>query len=166
MKTFAELKRATPIGTKIMMTYASYPNRLLNSERYVVKSNSVGWEFSTDKNATRGSFLDYPKACLTEFDGDTFNIYEPLKRPLTAQEQEILDNEPSKRKENRDKVEYDMLSDGSQMYYADKSYIKESACPWLNYTDYVQGKRLESNGGLGVIDTNMKGTLLFTYKLN
>ena len=82
MKTLADLKRDLTIGTVIEMTsneFAPSSDRVKNLvgiKRYIVKKNTTGVQLSQDKNAIKGSHLDYPaKATLFEYDGETLKIF-------------------------------------------------------------------------------------------
>jgi len=167
MKTLADLKRDLKLGTKITKTshYGKTEGKLIGVERYVVKVKSNSIEFSKNKEDTRGSFLDYPKASLTEYDGETLKVYCSGLRDLTAQEQAILDNVPSRRPENAKQVEIDMLSDGSCMFYADKRYLKEMDSEHLSGHETVRGLRYDWNKKK-MLDDNMKGECILTYKIN
>ena len=83
---------------------------------------------------------------------------------MLTQEQAILDNEPSRRLENAKQVEIDMLSDGSQMFYADKRYLKEMDSEYLGGHETVRGLRYDWNEKK-VRNDNMKGECILTYKL-
>lgn len=80
MKTLADLKRALSLGAGIRMTSfygnSDRKNKLVGVVRYVVKSNTTGVYLNEDKTATKGSFLDWPKASLLEFDGKAIKIYQ------------------------------------------------------------------------------------------
>ena len=165
MKTLSDLKRDLSKGAKVAMTYNSFgKGALLGVERYVIKQNTVGVVFNVDKNATKGSTLEYPKASLLTYDGDTFSVHEAGYRPLTAEEQRVYDNKPSYRPENQAVLEADLLGDGSQMYWADKRYLAD------NNMTYLDGHR--ENGGLYydfntkmIRDNSIKGEVTLTYKI-
>lgn len=114
MKTLADLKRDLQLGTAVELvkfnSEIAIPERL-QGIRYVVKVKSNGVEFNKDKTATKGSFMDYPKATLCEYDGNTLTLYHAGVRELTETEKRILDNRPSRRPENREQVEMEALAD-------------------------------------------------------
>jgi hypothetical protein len=125
MKTLADLKRALVIGAAVKMTSyfgdSDRKNKLVGVVRYVVKVNTTGVYLAEDKTATKGSFLDWPKASLLEFDGKAFKIFQSGVRPLTDTEKRILDGKPVDAKQS----EIDMMTDGSQMFYREKRYFSE-----------------------------------------
>jgi len=134
MKTFTNLKKDLIIGKGIKMTYNKLfndrTNNLLNKVRYIIKIQTNGVYLSEDKNASKGSFLEFPPASLISYDGETLKIYEPILRELTTTEKSILDNEPSNRKENEQLSINDVLTDGSQTYWMDKKYYNDLNANW------------------------------------
>jgi len=92
MKTLADLKRDLKLGTKITKTshYGKTEGKLIGVERYVVKVKSNSIEFSSNKTDTRGSFLDYPKASLTEYDGETLKVYVQDSETLQHKSRQYL----------------------------------------------------------------------------
>jgi hypothetical protein len=164
-KTLADLKRALTLGTQVTMITCQYPHRNLNVPRYVVKTQSNGVEFAVGKDDKRGSFFDFPKASLLDFKDDIFTIYTTGTRPLTEHEQHILDNRPSKRPENQKRVEIDMLSDGTSMYYADERHFKAHNAEYLRGHDTIKGLRYDYNTGM-IKDDNLRGEELYSYKIN
>lgn len=166
MKTIAELKRDLTIGTSIEMVNfhgQDIPERL-QGVRYVVKVKSNGIELNKDKTAIKGSFLDYPKATLCEYDGENLRIYDAGYRPLTAWEQSIMDNVPSNRPENKEQVVNELMTDGSGFYYKDKAYYKENSAEYLAGHETVRGLRFDFNTKQ-VTDDTIKGTLSLAYKI-
>ena len=163
-KTLAELKRALAAGTQVTMIKCQYEHRNLNVPRYVVKTQSNGVQFALNKDDKKGSFFDYPKASLLEFIDDTFTVYTTGSRPLTAQEQSILNNQPSKRAENQKQVETDMLTDGSSMFYADKRYFNDLDAEYLNGHETVKGLRYDRNNK-NILDESIKGEALYSYRI-
>jgi hypothetical protein len=137
---------------------------LVGVERYVVKVKSNGVEFNPDKDATRGSFLDYPKATLCDFDGENFTIYNPALRELTAEEQNIMDTMPSKLPENAQQMENDMLTDGSTMFYRDNKHCQEAGMEYLRGHETIRGMRYSYNDKK-VLDDNCRGTISMRYKI-
>ena len=164
MATLADLKRALSIGTEVIMTYCSFEHRALNVPRYVVKTQSNGVQFAINKDDKRGSHFDYPKASLLDFDGTQFTIYMTGMRPLTDSEQRILDNAPSKRVENREAVERDIMTDGSSMYWADKKYFSDLDAQYLEGHETIRGLRYDWNEKK-VQDETIRGQKLFTYTI-
>jgi len=58
-----------------------------------------------------------------------------------------------------------MMSDGSCMFYADKGYLEEMDSEHLNGHETVRGLRYDWNKKK-VLDDNMKGECILTYKIN
>lgn len=166
MKTLADLKRDLQIGACLTLTGGRDARNAdkLNVPRYVVTKQGNGVGLSVDKTATKVSFLELPKASLVEYDGETVRVYESGRRDLTELERVVLDNEPSKRPENKQQLENDMLSDGSQMYWADKRYHKELGTEYLEGHEMVRGLRYDFNHK-NIVDEKIKGELSLEYKL-
>ncbi len=171
MKTLADLKRDLTVGTIMQMTYSSNADNserlkaLLNIPRYIIKKNTTGIVLSPDEHAIKGSHLEYPaKATLCEYTGDTLSIYEAGYRPLTADEQRIRDNVPSKRKENAEAVHNEMITDGSSFFYKDKQYYKENNAEYLAGHETIRGLRYNYNEQ-NVYDESIKGELSLSYKI-
>ena len=167
MKTFADLKRDLKLGTGIEMVNfhngQDIPERL-QSIRYVVKVKSNGVELNKDKNATKGSLLEYTKATLTEYDGENLRIYDSGTRELTEWEKSIRDNVPSRRAENKDAVHNELMTDGNGFYWKDKAYYKENNAEYLAGHETVRGLRYDFNTKQ-IIDDTIKGELSLAYKI-
>ena len=167
MKTLADLKRDLQIGTSIQMinfnNREEIPERLQGT-RYVVKVKSNGIELNKDKEATKGSFLDYPKATLCDYTGDTLTIYDAGYRELTAHEQSIMDNVPSKRKENAEAVYNELMTDGSGFYWKDKAYYRDNEAEYLAGHEEVRGLRYDYNEKK-IRDNSIKGEVSLVYKI-
>ena len=166
MKTIADLKRDLTIGASIEMVHfhaQEIPERL-QGVRYVVKVKSNGIELNKDKTATKGSFLDYPKASLCEYDGENLRIYESGYRPLSDREQAIIDNVPSNRPENKEQVIHEAMTDGSGFYYKDKAYYKEHDAEYLAGHETVRGLKYDYNTKQ-IKDDTIKGELSLAYKI-
>lgn len=162
MKTFADLKRDLVVGKTLTMTYSSFEkNKLLNKPRKIIKVQTNGVYLETE-GTKRGSFLAFPCASLTEYDGKTIKFYRVGKRPLTAQEKALIDNEPSRRLENKQLVKNDLLSDGSTTYYMDKKYYMENNANWR--WDYYKGLRLNFYE-MNMYDNKIKGNLDLQYTI-
>lgn len=168
MKTLADLKRDLCLGKSIKMTFTSFtfgdkPSPILNKVRYVVKAQSNCICLNEDKNATKGSWLQFPKASLLEYDGNIIKIFRPALRSFTPEEQKIIDNEPKDDKQD----EIDMLSDGNTMFRRKKRYYKESGHFYLFGTEKEQGKRLTHADKMPMIeDDSIKGELDLAYEVN
>lgn len=122
MKTLADLKRDLKVGTQLTLVefHGTKDSKWINSPRYVIKTSTVDIQLSPDKNATKGSHLNWPKASLLEYDGKTIRIFESGNRPLTEDEKRIYQNQPRDAKQE----EIDMLSDGTTMFYRKKRYFE------------------------------------------
>lgn len=80
MKTLADLKRALTLGTKITLVAApDMPShKFLNVPRFVIKVQSKCVALHSDPDATKqGSYLDFPRAHLVEFIGESIRIFAP-----------------------------------------------------------------------------------------
>lgn len=164
MQTLADLKRALSLGTQVTLIKAPWEHKFLNLPRYVVKTQGNGVEFSPNKDDKRGSFFDFPKASLLSFANDIFRIHAPSQRPLTTEEQKIMDNQPSHRPENAKQCEIDMMTDGSNMFHADRRYFKDLDAQYLEGFETVRGLRYDFNTKL-VTDESQPGEIQFTYKI-
>ncbi|MBP6946298.1 MAG: hypothetical protein KBB46_03345 [Candidatus Pacebacteria bacterium] len=164
MNTLADLKRTLQIGTQVTLIKAPWEHRHLNLPRFVVKTQGNGVEFALNKDDKRGSFFDFPRSSLTSFKDNTFSVHAPLTRPLTDAEQKIMDNQPSHRPENAEKVTNDMMTDGSQMFHADRRYFKDLDMQYLEGFETVRGLRYDFNTKL-VTDESQPGEIQFTYKI-
>lgn len=164
MKTLADLKRALSVGAEVKMTYCTWEHRFLNVPRFVVKTQSNGVQFSTNKDDKKGSFFDFPKASLLDFDGQVFTVYSTGKRPLTDNERDILENAPSQRAENREQVERDIMTDGSSMFWADERYFKENDAEYLRGHETIRGLRYDGNDKM-ILDESLRGDKMFTYEI-
>lgn len=165
MQTLADLKRALTLGTAVTLIKAPFEHRNLLTQRYVVKVQGNGIELSPDKDAKKGSFMDFPKAALLSFEDSSFTIHAPAQRELTAQEKKIMDNQPSNRPENKAQVEIDIMTDGSNMFHADRRYFKDQDAEYLEGFNTVRGKRYGFNTKQ-ITDEAIIGEPLFTYHLS
>lgn len=167
MKTFADLKRALTVGRSITLTDApAMPShKYINVPRFIIKTQTNGVYLSTDKDSQKGSFMDLPRASLVDFDGDTISIYNVGERDLTEDEKRIMDNAPSRRPENKEACERDVMTDGSSMFYADRAYYKGLDAQYLEGFEVVRGLRFDFNRRK-VNDEATKGTLQLKYKLS
>lgn len=165
MKTLAELKRELNIGNSITLIESpTMPNhKWLNVKRYVVKKQGNGVYLSPDKNDVKGSFLEFTNAKLTEYDGKEIRTYQPGHRELNAQERYVLFNCPSKRPENQEIVEQDIMTDGSRVFWMDRKYFQDLD---MEYLDNSRGiKRIDWNTTT-IIDEQIKGNLELRYIIN
>jgi hypothetical protein len=169
MKTLADLKRDIQVGDKIIMTFNALQGssdrikQFIGVERYIISKNTMGVKISPDKNATKGSFLDYPKkATLCEYDGKTLKIYDAGFRELTEDEKRVKDNVPSRRIENKEAVTIELMTDGSGFYWKDKQYYKDNNMEYLAGHETFRGLRYHYNTGM-IEDESIKGQLSLEY---
>jgi hypothetical protein len=165
MKTLAELKRELNIGNTITLIESpTMPNhKWLNVKRYVVKKQGNGVYLSPDKNDTKGSFLEFTNAKLTEYDGKEIRTYQPGHREFTEQEKHVLDNCPSKRPENKEIVEGDIMCDMSTSYYMDEKYYRDLG---MDYLHYGRGTKRVDWSNTTIVDEQIKGNLELRYVLD
>ena len=166
MKTLADLKRDLKIGDSITLVESPLrpDHKFLNIKRYVVKKQGNGVYLNPDKNATKGSFLEFKNAKLTEYDGKTIKTFLVGSRNLTEQELRVFNNKPSKRAENQELLEQDMLTDMNTTYYMDKKYLRENNMEYLMSSTGLT-KRLDYNNMI-IIDEQVKGGLELSYVIN
>jgi len=166
MKTLADLKRDLKIGDSITLVESPLrpDHKFLNIKRYVVKKQGNGVYLNPDKNATKGSFLEFKNAKLTEYDGKTIKTFLVGSRNLTEQELRVFNNKPSKRAENQELLEQDMLTDMNTTYYMDKKYLRENNMEYLMSSTGLT-KRLDHNN-MTIIDEQVKGGLELSYVIN
>lgn len=167
MKTLADLKRVLIPGIKLtLVEYIHGDHRALNIPRYIVKANTMGVQLNPDATATKGSFMDFPKkASLLTYEDDTFTIHLPGHRPLTADEQRVYDNQPSHLEENAEQCEIDVMTDSSQMYWRDKSYLKDNHMEYLGGSETIRGLHYDYNEK-DIIDESLKGLVELKYKIS
>lgn len=175
MKTLADLKRDLFIGSCLTLISRRgwTEGRNIGIKRYVVKKNTVGFYLNKDKNATKGSYLDWPKASLLEYENSTIKIYQAGKRPLTNEEKSILKNEPQDQKQDG----IDALSDGSIMFYRRKKYyLDHKKFYYLFGVSKHRGRRLihgtkatidnDTFSDWFIVDDDVKGKIGLTYNVN
>ena len=158
--TIAELKRKLQIGTPLKMVYTIWGNTAkIGVVRYVVKTQGNGIYLSENKEDTKGSFLEFPKASLFEMTEKGFKFFKLGFRDLTEEERQILNNQP----EDEEQLERDLLTDTNIMYYRRKQYFKDVGYEYLSVANskLIQGKKL-MNGK--VLDEAVKGDLSIEYE--
>lgn len=165
MKTLAELKRELNIGDSITLIEApTMPtHKWLNVKRFVVKKQGNGVYLSPNKTDTKGSFLEFTNAKLTEYDGKEIRVYQPGNREFTEQEKQALANCPSKRPENKEIVEHDIMCDMSTSYYMDEGYYRELG---MSYLHYGRGTKRVDWSTNTIVDEQIKGNLELRYTIN
>ena len=166
MKTLADLKRNLTPGKQLtLIEYIHGDHRSLNIPRYIIKANTTGVILATDKDATKGSHMDFPaKATLLTYEDDTFAIHQPGRRPLNPEEQRVYDGQPSHLPEWAEQCKTDIMTDGSQMYWRDKSYLKANHMEYLGGSETVRGLRFDFNTR-EIIDESIKGPVELKYKI-
>jgi hypothetical protein len=163
LKSFASMKRDLQIGdTLTLVESPKMPNNTrLNVKRYIVGKQTNGLYLSADKNASKGSFLDFPNAKLVEYDGEEIRVYDPGTRPLTDQENRVWKNRPSQRPENKQQLEFDILSDTNILFWKDKQYFRNAD---MGYLHYEKSSRFNFNSGkMTITDKQLKGELVLRY---
>ena len=171
MKTFAQLKRDLVKGKTLTMTYnrlAAQSERItarINMPRYIVAVQSNGVQLAESATAPKGSFLELPRASAVDYTDDTITVYEPATRPLTPDEQAIIDGIPShqKDKETVERLKMEMMTDTNGSYWKDKAYLKEHNAQW--YHEETRGLYYKMGENL-MRDANIKGEISIIYKLS
>lgn len=149
--TLSQLKKDLTIGRTLRMTYNHASSRRVGKLRQIVKIQTNGVSFTDpDDPASRPSFFELPPASLLDYDGWTLTTYLPGRRPLTKDEQAILDNRPRDPKQER----IDIMTDGSRTYWRDKRYFADNSAGW--YWDWTKGLRYSHNDRL-MWDKKIKG---------
>lgn len=131
----------------------------LGKTRYVVKVQTNGVYLSPDKEATDGSYWEFPAASLVEVNNSGFKVYGIGERPLSPQEAAVMANEPKDAEQDR----IDAMSDGSTMYYRRKRYYAGSGFPYLDSSDWYHGLRRNPNRNT-ISDKSIKGALELEYE--
>jgi len=168
MKTLADLKRDLQVGDSITTIKNEMKPDFVGKKRYIVKKQGNGIYLNEDKNATKGSFLEFKNAKLTEYDGENIRTYAVGKRPMTEEEKRVFNNMPSKRKENEERIKMEIMTDTNGSWYIDKAYCKENNMEYL-HSSTGQTKRIDyndlNNGIYSIIDEQVKGDLELEYKI-
>ena len=166
MKTLADLKKDLSIGTPLTMTFNSWgKGKFIDVKRYIIKKQSNGVTIGEKPTDTKGSFLDYPKASLMEYDGQTLKIFEAGHRPLTENEQNIINNAPSCLPENKQLVENDLMTDGSTTFFMDEAYFDKLDAEYLKGHKEVRGLKYNFNDQ-NIRDNSIRGQLSMQYTIN
>jgi hypothetical protein len=165
MKTLAQLKRDLSVGTKVtLINSETMPeHKFLNLERYVIKTQGNGITLGLKPDDKKGSFMEYPKATGLEYIDDTFTLYTAGERPLTQEEKDILNNMPSKRPENKEKLEIEIMTDGNGLYWQDRAYFKDLDMQYLEGYEKIRGLRRSQEV---IQDDTIKGKIDLQYKIN
>ena len=156
MKTLADLKRDLKPGVKLILKHRF--GKEVNEQREVIQTQSNGLWFKSEFKPR--TWLDYPKATLTEYDGKNIVIYAEGYRELTENEQSIRKNEP--RDEEQERI--DCLSDGSTMYYRQLGYYRQNNAEYLMGGQRQKGMVYDFNKNM-VKDDNVKGVIALVYEV-
>jgi len=149
MKTLADLKKDLAVGVKVKRLFGPKNNGEILT---VTQIQSNGLQFGK-------SWLDYPVSSLLDYDDKIISIFEPANRPLTAEEQQIIDNRPIDKKQS----DIDMLSDGSMMFRREQRYFSEQKAEWY-WGKWSQGKRYSRRDNT-MFDKKVRGKLSLQYKI-
>ncbi len=166
--TLAQLKRDLQVGKSLTMTFNSLEEvsetikSRIGKPRKILAIQTNGLTLEAEQTG-KGSFLELPYASLIEYDGKTIKIYKVGKRDLTDYEKSLIENEPSRRKENEQKAINDALTDGSQTFWLDKKYYSENDANWRWV--WYKGLRWDINENK-MWDKKIKGDLDLEYTLN
>lgn len=168
IKSFADLKRKLQKGQGLkMVNYFGLTepdpkkpgSSRLGVTRYVVKVQTNGVYLNPDKNASTGSYLEFPPASLVEISDKGFKVYGIGERPLNEKEKEVIANRP-----RDEKQEYvDAMSDGNTMYYRTKNYYEKSGYGYLFSSEWQKGLRFNSSKNV-VMDKSIRGPLEMEYE--
>jgi hypothetical protein len=157
MKTLADMKRELTKGKELKLVERF--GKIESQKKVVVNTQTNGIYFEKE-GSKNGSFLSFPPSSLVEYTGTDLKIYDPGERDLTKDEQSIVDNMPSNRKENAELCERDVLTDGSTTFWMDKRYISENNADWYwKETRGLYYKRAENK----MRDNKIKGKLSLHY---
>lgn len=153
MKTLAQLKRDVKVGTK--MTLLERFGTKTNDPKEVcyVQGNAIAFA-----NGDKKSWLSWPQASLIEYTGSEIKIYAPGLRPLTQEEQRIVDNKPVDAKQSM----VDIMTDGSTMFWKCKYYFEDHDAMW--YFNWHKGLKYYRSGK-SMYDKSIKGQLELHYRI-
>ena len=163
MKTFADFKRDAAKGNMSLELIEWYgkmgeqiPKRIRGARRVVKCTQS-----SLVLQGKEESRLDYLRASLLDYDGETLTIYTSGRRPLNGQEQRIV--------WEWQKLEADYKLSGKSdeaVYRLRKEYYRNSECPWLFSDSFVKGKLTEHDGNVPMIrDKDLRGGVTMRYRV-
>lgn len=157
MMTLSDLKRHLSKGVAVQRLPVL---PLMHVIKYVVKVQTNGVYLNADKNATTGSWLDFPKASLLDVNEHGFTIYTAGRRPLNDAEKSIIANEPKDKKQSK----IDLVSDGNVMFYRLKNYYEEADALYLfSGCGHKTGSLRYSHNDDVVYDDNIKGDVVLEY---
>lgn len=175
MKTLAELRRRLTPGTVIYLTYRSFDRKSeeLPLKREVVKVMTtqivvINPDLPTAeqlRKSGKGSFLEFPVSTLMDITDTGFSIYNKGHREMTEEEKRVYDNKPRDPRQE----EIDAISDGSTMFFREKSYFYNAGMPHLLGYETGKPEKLDYNekdaSGYPLIWSNkVKGQKALEYK--
>lgn len=124
-----------------------------------VQTNAIYLE--GEENGGKGSFLQLPPASLIEYNGKTFNIYNPGIREMNAEEKGNVEKADIERKR------YEKENPHSDSFWHMKNFYRNCSTPWIYFgNEEVKGKRAAQGRDVGkIIDNSIKGNLVLQYAI-
>lgn len=144
-KSLAQLKRDADTGSMTLEIIERFGKTgedipaAMRGIRKVIRSRSYGLDILNNDGRESTLRLD---AKLTDYDGDTLTVYNPLLRDLDDEEQAL------------------MAAAEAMDYYKGRSFLANSACPWLGAYELVRGRIL--SGGK-ITDYTQRGEIGLRY---
>lgn len=158
MNTFAELKRYLQPGVKLLKIEEwNKPVAPEAQMREVVKVQTNAVVFKTPTKPA--SWLNWDAASLMEINDEGFSLYFAGSRDLTPDEQAVMDARPIDKEQSM----RDAMTDGSVMFWREKSYYAHCKYPYLWGMETIRGKKYDFNTGK-IIDNTIKGECYARYK--
>lgn len=157
MNTLAELKRYLQPGVKILKIEEwGKPVAPESQMREVVKVQTNAVVFKTPTKPQ--SWLQWEAASLMEITSTGFSLYFAGVRDLTPDEQAVRDARPI----DPEQSYRDAISDGSVMFWREKSYYAKCKYPYLWGMEIIRGKKYDFNTGK-IQDNTIKGQCYAKY---
>lgn len=173
MKSRAQLLRDAKTGNLFLqMTerYGKAPNQEMAKKRKVVNSNTANLMIETERGTI--SYLQLPKAALIEYTDNELIIYTYGYRKPNDKEIKILNawNKIENTEDYQNKLNADILSDGSSSYWQKKKFFRENNAEYLMGFERQKGCCLDFNkkneGSPEFIsDESVKGEPILKYKV-
>lgn len=157
MKTLADLKRDAKSGKyalELIYRFGSPIPINMQGIRRLVNSNSRAVMLQLADGRT--SELVIPSAKLIEYTEETLSVYNPGERPLTAEEEAIINKTTEIYKAN----EYT----GSGGFYQVRAFLAKSTCPWLAGNEKIQGKYYNLSSKT-ILDDKLRGDMILQYRV-
>lgn len=164
MKSYAELKREVgSLEFRMVYRFGKDIPELWQGWRKGIRSNSTG--IYIRNNLGKESMLAIKSAKLVEYDGEKLTLYGAGLRDLTEQERRIMDewHKISEKKEFRERVEYDALTDGSSTYWQEKYFFEKHDALYLMGQEQ-RGCMYDYNTGK-IRDNKVKGDIELRYEV-